>query len=88
MTGDVIDNRQASRYEYTVDGHTAFANYRRDGQVLTVLYVEAPPELRGTGAAGRLMEGIVADAQRQNLSIVPVCGYAAAWLRKHEGRAL
>ncbi len=84
MTVDVINNEQASRYEYTVDGHTAFANYRREGKVLTILYVEAPPELRGTGAAGHLMEEIVADARRQNLDIVPVCGYAAAWLRKHK----
>ena len=84
MTSGIIDNEQASRYEYTADGHTAFANYRREGRILTILYVEAPPGLRGTGAAGRLMEGIAADAKRRNLDIVPVCGYAAAWLRKHK----
>lgn len=82
MTG-VIDNKAAHRYEYTIDEQTAFANYRLDGDTLVVLYVESPPALRGTGAAGVLMQGIVDDAKERALNITPICGYAAAWLRKH-----
>jgi predicted GNAT family acetyltransferase len=80
---DVTDNKSAQRYEYTVNGDTAFANYRLDDDTLVILYVESPPALRGTGAAGVLMQGIVDDAKAQNLKITPICGYAASWLRKH-----
>ena len=48
-----------------------------------ILHVEAAPPLRGTGAAGRLMEGIVALAREAGEEIVPNCGYARAWLRRH-----
>jgi predicted GNAT family acetyltransferase len=45
--------------------------------------VESPPSLRGTGAAGRLMQGVTELARAQNLRIVPICSYAAAWMRRH-----
>ena len=80
----VTDNTVSHRYEYTIGGETAFANYRLDGDTLVILYVESPQALRGTGAAGALMQGIVDDAKARNLKITPICGYAASWLRKHK----
>ena len=38
--------------------------------------------LRGTGAAGRLMAALSADIRAKDLKITPICGYAAAWLRR------
>jgi len=70
-----------SRYELDVDGQTVFANYRRSGNVLTILHVEAPVPLRGTGAAGKFMTLLGQEAKKNGWTIVPVCGYAAAWLR-------
>jgi predicted GNAT family acetyltransferase len=82
MTTAVHDNPGASRFELDVGGQIAFALYRRDGSMLYIRHVEAPPPLRGTGAAGRLMEGILEIAGRENLTIVPICSYAAAWMRR------
>jgi predicted GNAT family acetyltransferase len=70
-----------SRYELDVDGQTVFANYRKADGVLTIMWVEAPPVLRGTGSAGKLMSLVAEEAKRYGWRIVPVCGYAAAWLR-------
>jgi predicted GNAT family acetyltransferase len=73
------------RYEMDEQGLTSWADYRRSGDVLQVTHVEAPIPLRGTGAAGRLMAAVAADARARGLRILPVCGYAAAWLkRSHE----
>ena len=35
------------------------------------------------GAAGRLMELIAEKAHAEGRAIVPVCGYAAAWIARH-----
>lgn len=84
MAIPVIDVPERQRYELEVDGQTVFASYRREGAIVHIRHVEAPPSLRGTGAADRLMQGIVALARRDGLKIVPLCGYARAWLRRHE----
>ena len=71
-----------SRYEIEEQGLTVYADYRRDAGRLFVDYVFAPPALRGSGASGRLMAALAAEARAQGLRITPICGYAALWLRR------
>ncbi|MHB8530862.1 MAG: GNAT family N-acetyltransferase [Caulobacteraceae bacterium] len=82
----VTDRREAGRFELVEKGELVFADYRREADRLIIDHVEAPTSLRGTGAAGRLMEGILAHAGRENLHIVPLCSYAAAWLARRPTR--
>jgi predicted GNAT family acetyltransferase len=79
----VVDNEARHRFELEEQSETAFATYRRAGDTVTIPHVEAPMALRGTGAAGRLMEGIAALARAQRFKIVPTCPYAVAWFRRH-----
>ncbi|HEX8232085.1 MAG TPA: GNAT family N-acetyltransferase [Caulobacteraceae bacterium] len=83
----VTDNTERRRFELEEGGLTAFADYRQNGEVLMLPHVEAPPALRGTGAAGRLMEGVAAHARERGLKLLPVCPYAVAWLRRHPEHA-
>jgi predicted GNAT family acetyltransferase len=86
---ELRNNRDQSRYEMDEEGLTSYADYRLQGERLVIDYVYAPPPLRGTGASGRLMAALAADARAKGLKITPVCGYAAAWLRRsHEFRDL
>jgi len=88
MSDSVRDNKERGRYELEIDGQIVFANYRRDSATLSIQHVEAPLTLRGTGAASRLMQGIVEIARASGAKIVPLCGYAAAWLRRHRGEGV
>jgi predicted GNAT family acetyltransferase len=81
---EVRDNAAEGRFELEEDGMLAFAEYRREGDVVQLPYVEAAPGLRGTGAADRLMHGVVAIAEREGLQLVPLCGYARAWMRRNK----
>ena len=67
-----------SRYEMDEQGLTSYADYRREPGRLYIDYVFAPPDLRGTGASGRLMQAVSQDARDKGLRITPSCGYAAA----------
>ena len=80
---EVKDNPALGRFEMVEAGQVVFADYRRDGERLFIDHVEAPPALRGTGAAGRFMQGLVAEARREGATLVPICSYAVAWLRRH-----
>ena len=78
-----------ARYEMDEEGLTSYADYRLQGDRMYLDYVFSPVPLRGTGASGRLMAALAADARAKRLKITPICGYAAAWLRRsHEYRDL
>lgn len=79
----MIDNRELNRFEREENGALVFALYRRAEGRLVIRHVEAAPVLRGTGAAGRLMREIADHARAESLTIVPLCGYASAWLRRN-----
>lgn len=83
MTDGIAYNPETGRYEQSFDGHIVFADVRRKGDVLYIDYVEAPPALRGTGAAGKFMEGLMEIIRAENLKVIPICGYAAGWLQRH-----
>jgi predicted GNAT family acetyltransferase len=83
----MIDNKDQSRFELEEGGLLVFAEYRiRDGQYV-IPHVEADPPLRGTGAAGRLMQQIVEHARANQLVIVPRCSYARIWFQRHPDAA-
>ena len=79
---ELRDDKAHSRYEMDEQGLTSWADYRLQGDRIFITHVESPPALRGSGAAGRLMEAVAQDVRSRGLKITPICGYAAAWLRR------
>lgn len=77
------DNVAARRYELDHEGGPSFASYRDQRSARAILHVETPAAARGRGYAAQLMEAIVADARRRGMKLVPLCGYAAAYFRRH-----
>ena len=80
----IRDAVAAGRFELDVAGRIVFAEYERAPGLLVIRYVYAPPILRGTGAAGRLMQAIAVVARGEDRRIRAVCGYARAWLRRRD----
>ena len=79
----VTDNTARQRFELEIDGQIVFADYRRQGDVVVVPHVEAPLALRGSGASGQLMEGMLALLRARGETIVPLCSYASDYIRRH-----
>jgi predicted GNAT family acetyltransferase len=80
---DIIDNAAARRFELTRDGHTAELVYRVNGKRLVLVHTEVPEALGGHGIGGELVREAVRRAERDGLTLVPVCPYARQWLEKH-----
>lgn len=88
---ELVDRPDQTRFEMAFPSpegeRLVFARYvRRDG-VLVIPHVEADPALRGSGAAGRFMRGLADHARAEGLRLIPTCGYAAAWFRRHPDEA-
>ena len=79
----ITNNTSQNRYELSVDGHLAMADYVLAGNNLTINRVFVPEELRGKGVAAKVMEAVVADAEAHGLTIIPVCSYAESYMKRH-----
>ncbi|MDR7035774.1 MULTISPECIES: GNAT family N-acetyltransferase [Methylobacterium] len=77
----MYDNAERGRFELDIEGQTVYADYQRREGILVIRHVYAPPPLRGTGAADRLMHAVARSARAEGRRIAALCGYAGAWLR-------
>jgi uncharacterized protein len=85
---EVTDAADVRRFELRRAGELiGFADYhRRDGAVV-VPHVETLLQHRGQGYAGRLMAGIVEILREDGRTIVPLCPFAADYLRQRPDAA-
>lgn len=80
---EVRDNSERHRYELDVNGHIAFAEYRRDGGHVTFLHTRVPEAAAGRGVGSRLVRGALALARARGLKVEAECPFVRAYLDKH-----
>jgi uncharacterized protein len=80
---EVKNNEDEQQYEVELEGHTATLAYEREGNTITFLHTEVPPELEGHGIASKLAHTALEDARAQGLTVVPLCPFVASYIRRH-----
>lgn len=83
MPDAVRDNTDRRRFELAADGHIAFSNYTRAGDVLTILHTEVPKALEGRGIGSALVRGLLDLVRAQGLKVVPRCPFVKAYIERH-----
>ena len=83
MPPAVRDNPALSRFELDANGVTAVANYRLEGNVMTLTHTEVLPQAQHHGIASRLIEGALQLARQRGLKIVPRCSFVKAYVDHH-----
>ena len=83
MPHAVRDNPDRHRFELDADGHVAFSNYKRAGNVITIQHTEVPKELGGRGIGSALARGVLEFARGQGLKVVPHCPFVKSYIDKH-----
>jgi uncharacterized protein len=79
----IENNESLSRWEARVGEYVAFSNYRLNGDTIHFIKTRVPPELEGQGIAGRLIRTALDDARARHLTVVPICRFAAGYIRRH-----
>ena len=79
----VTHNEAENTFETSVDGHLCKLDYMRDGNNFIIEHVGVYPEFRGQGVAGKIMEVSLEYARKNSLRVIPMCSYAAYYIRKN-----
>lgn len=77
------DNTAEDRFEWIEQGMVSWSDYYKRGEAYVLPHVEAPVALRGSGAAGRLMQATADHARQTGIKLIPTCSYAVLWFRRH-----
>ena len=80
----VEDNPANHRYEARAgDRLLGFVLYRAQPGRITLIHTEVEPELEHRGVASRLVAATLDDIRTRGLSVVPVCPFVRAFIRRH-----
>jgi predicted GNAT family acetyltransferase len=79
----VTDNTGQSRFETTIEGITAFLEYRLQAGNLVLVHTEVPATLGGKGVGSILATGALDAAQLRGIKVVAECEFVAAYIQRH-----
>jgi predicted GNAT family acetyltransferase len=80
----VVDNAEASRYEAWVGVELAgFSEYRVRPDAIVFTHTEVDDAFEGKGVGSALAKGALEDVRARGASIVPLCPFIAAYIRRH-----
>jgi uncharacterized protein len=81
---EVYDDRENRQYTVTVDGKVAGkAEYRLRGDTYLFIHTEVDPEFQGLGVANRLARAALDDVRDHGRTLVPLCPFIAAYIKRH-----
>ncbi len=79
----VVDNPAKRRFEYEVEGRTAFIDYRRSPGVIALTHAEVPRELEGRGVGSQLVRGTLDLIRTTGDKVVPACSFVASFIGRN-----
>lgn len=81
---EVIQNSDKNRFEYSVEGRTAVADYMltKDNRIV-LTHTEVPKQFAGQGIGSKLAKAAFAYAKENNLKVLPLCPFMASYVRSH-----
>jgi predicted GNAT family acetyltransferase len=79
----VTNNTAAHRFEVSLEGEVAFAEYRMHPGVIELPHTVVPPAFEGKGVASALARYAFGHAREHGLKVNPTCPFMAGWVKKH-----
>ena len=80
---EITHNEQKNVFEVWIDGQLSKLDYIQEGKNFVITHVGVYPEHRGQGLAAKIVEAGLQYAKNNSLRVIPMCSYAAAFIRRN-----
>lgn len=83
MALNIHHDSAAREFSVEVDGYLGVLDYDLRGDAMTITHTLVPEAIGGRGVAAELMRVALETARAQGWKVVPMCSYAAVYMRRH-----
>ncbi len=80
---EIKDNPDTHRFETVIGDQTAFVEYRRTDDRITLAHTMVPPSLEGKGIGTALAKYSLDFARQNSLKVIPSCPFIAEYIEAH-----
>ena len=80
---ELVNNEAIHNFEFVIDGHRSFIDYKTKGDKIYLVHTEVPEELEGRGIAAVMVEKTFKYIEENGLKLVPLCSYVQSFLKRH-----
>ena len=80
---EVTNNTGKRQFEVSLEGETAFAEYRLVDHGIILPHTVVPEAFEGKGVGSALARTALGYAREQGLKVIPTCPFIAAYIAKH-----
>jgi predicted GNAT family acetyltransferase len=83
-SAEALNNTNAHRFELHSGELMARLDYRLENRTIVLVHTEVPAEFAGLGVGAKLVKAALEYARQSGLAVVPLCSFAAAYLRRNK----
>jgi predicted GNAT family acetyltransferase len=80
---EIVNNEAVHNFEFVVDGHRSFIDYKVKDDKIYLVHTEVPTELEGRGVAAAMVKKAFEYIEQADLKLVPLCSYVQSYLKSH-----
>jgi uncharacterized protein len=80
---EVINNTEAHRFEVTLGGEVAYAEYNLVDHGIILPHTLVPEAFEGKGVASALAKTALGYAREHGLKVIPTCPFMSGYIQKH-----
>ncbi len=80
---ELKNNRINKQFEFHIDGQIPKIEYIRAKDKIFLTHTEVPDKLEGQGIGSQLVEAVLREVERQDLTLVPLCPFVAGYIKDH-----
>lgn len=83
MEFDLKDNKEKKRFEVEIESTTAFVEYEKNNEYISLTHTEVPEELGGKGIGSKMIGKVLSKLQKDGEKVKISCPFIQKYVDKH-----
>lgn len=83
MKFKLIDNEEHKRFEFDFKERSPFIEYIKTKDKIYLTHTEVPKEFQGKGIGKMLVNAVLDEIRKRDLTLIPLCPFVAQFIKDH-----